>query len=59
VLANVALAVLDEYLAGHPGGPNTTRLERAKRRRHGKANYRLVRYADDFLVLVSGTRAAS
>jgi RNA-directed DNA polymerase len=57
VLANVAPAVLDEHVAGHPGGPNTTRVERAKRKRHRKANYRLVRYADDFLVLVSGTRA--
>jgi hypothetical protein len=26
------------------------------RRRHGQANYRLVRYADDFLMLVSGNR---
>jgi RNA-directed DNA polymerase len=57
VLANVALAVLDEHIAGQPGGPGTTRVERARRRRNGEANYRLVRYADDFLVLTSGTRA--
>jgi RNA-directed DNA polymerase len=57
VLANVALAVLDEHIARQPGGPDTTRIQRAKRRRHGQANYRLVRYADDFLVLVSGTQA--
>jgi hypothetical protein len=31
-------------------------VERARRRRHGLANYRLVRYADDFVVLVSGHR---
>ncbi|WP_326553885.1 group II intron maturase-specific domain-containing protein [Micromonospora sp. NBC_01813] len=55
-LSNVALSVLDEHFAQIPGGPSSSRVERAKRRRHGKANYRLVRYADDFLVLVSGTR---
>ncbi|GAA2714952.1 group II intron reverse transcriptase/maturase [Micromonospora olivasterospora] len=56
LLSNVALSVLDEHFAQIPGGPSSPRVERAKRRRHGKANYRLVRYADDFLVLVSGTR---
>ncbi len=28
--------------------------QRQKRRRHGLANYRLIRYADDFVVLVTG-----
>jgi RNA-directed DNA polymerase len=56
LLSNVALSVLDEHFAQIPGGPGSTRVERAKRRRHGQANYRVVRYADDFLVLVSGTR---
>ena len=56
LLSNVAPSVLDEHFAQIPGGPGSTRVERAKRRRHGQANYRLVRYADDFLVLVSGTR---
>jgi RNA-directed DNA polymerase len=56
LLANVALSVLDEYIAGIEGGPGSTQGERAKRKRQGKANYRLVRYADDFLVLVTGTR---
>jgi len=31
--------------------------QRQKRRRQGLANYRLVRYADDFVVLVTGERA--
>jgi RNA-directed DNA polymerase len=53
LLANVALSALDEYFAGHW----TDRVERAKRRRHGLANYRLIRYADDFAIMVSGTRA--
>lgn len=56
LLANVALTVLDDYVASAAGGPVTPGWERAKRRRQGKANYRLVRYADDFLILVSGTR---
>ena len=31
--------------------------QREQRRRKGLANYRLVRYADDWLVLVAGTQA--
>jgi RNA-directed DNA polymerase len=34
-----------------------TRVERARRRQHGHATYRLVRYADDFVVMVAGTKA--
>ncbi|MGF1597041.1 MAG: group II intron reverse transcriptase/maturase [Acidimicrobiales bacterium] len=53
LLANVALSVLDEHFTGRWDD----RVARAKRRRHGLANYRLVRYADDFVVMVSGTKA--
>ncbi len=52
VIANVALSVLDEHFAEY-------RLDRsalAKRRRHGLPNCRLVRYADDWVLAVSGTR---
>ncbi len=56
LLANIALSVLDQHIAGHPGGPGTTKIERSRRRRHAEVNVRLVRYADDFLVLVDGTR---
>jgi RNA-directed DNA polymerase len=56
LLSNVALSILDDLIAQDPGGPCSTKVERARRRRHGLPNYRLVRYADDFLVLVSGTR---
>jgi len=48
--------VLDEHIAQIPGGPSSTTVERAKRKRHGQANYRLIRYADDWLLLVAGTR---
>lgn len=57
VLSNVALSVLDEHIAQAPGGPGASQYERAKRRRHGLPNYRLVRYADDWCLAISGTQA--
>jgi len=54
-LANIALSVLDEHFAAKWAalGPEWTR---AKRRRAGEPVMRLVRYADDFVVMVHGTR---
>ncbi|GAF51481.1 group II intron reverse transcriptase/maturase [Rhodococcus wratislaviensis] len=57
LLANVALSVLDEHFAGIEGGPQTSPKRRFTRRQKGLPNYRLIRYADDFVILVSGTRA--
>jgi RNA-directed DNA polymerase len=57
LLANVALSVLDEHIAALPGGPAAGPNERAKRLRHGQQNFRLVRYADDWCLMVRGTRA--
>jgi len=57
LLSNVALSVLDEYIAHAPGGPATSSAEREKRRRHGRPNCRLVRFADDWCLLVHGTKA--
>ncbi|WP_371825684.1 reverse transcriptase domain-containing protein [Mycolicibacterium sp. TY66] len=54
LLANVALSVLDEHIAGLPGGPATGSVERARRLRHGQPNFRLVRYADDWCLMVRG-----
>ncbi len=56
LLANVALSVLDEHFAEawQAMGDSSARH---RRRRKGLATYRLVRYADDFVVLVNGTRA--
>ena len=34
-----------------------SRVDRARRRRHGQATYRLVGYADDFVVMIAGSRA--
>jgi RNA-directed DNA polymerase len=56
LLANVALSVLDRHFEeawqahNGPGG-------RWRHRARGHATYRLVRYADDFLVLVAGSHA--
>ena len=56
LLANIALSCLDEHFARKWAalGPE---WKRAKHRRAGGAIMRLVRYADDFVILVSGTRA--
>lgn len=54
-LANIALSVLDEHFTHkwEALGPEWTR---AKHRKAGVPTYRLVRYADDFVVMVKGTR---
>jgi RNA-directed DNA polymerase len=56
LLSNVALSVLDEHFANAPGGPHSNDTERRKRRRHGLPNHRLVRYADDWCLVISGTQ---
>ena len=55
LLANIALSVLDEHFTRkwEALGPEWTRI---KHRRAGGATMRLVRYADDFVVMVHGTR---
>jgi RNA-directed DNA polymerase len=57
LLANVALSVLDEHFAEVWETAMATPSDRQRRRRHGEANYRICRYADDFVVLVAGTKA--
>jgi len=56
LLANIALSVLDEHFTAkwEALGPAWTR---AKRRRAGTPAMRLIRYADDFVVMVAGQRA--
>ncbi|MFG2395348.1 group II intron reverse transcriptase/maturase [Streptomyces lavendulae] len=58
LLANIALSVLDEHLhrAWESGGELSTEYRRGRRRAKGLPSWRLVRYADDFVVLVHGTR---
>jgi RNA-directed DNA polymerase len=59
LLANIALSALDERLhrPWEPGGTMSTESRRAYRRRKGHPTWRVVRYADDFVVLVHGTQA--
>ena len=56
LLSNIALSILDEHFANKWAalGPQWTR---SKHRRAGGAVMRLVRYADDFVVLIVGKRA--
>ena len=58
LLANIALSVLDEDLHApwHAAGEMSTTSRRRRRRWKGLPNWRLVRYADDFVVLTDGTR---
>jgi len=56
LLSNIALSVLDDHFMQAweaMGG----RSGRETQRRNGKATYRLVRYADDWLLMVAGTEA--
>jgi RNA-directed DNA polymerase len=54
LLANIALSVLDDHFIQQWQTTMAIEQQRQKRRRQGLANYRLIRYADDFVVLVTG-----
>ena len=59
LLANIALSALDEHVMApwKPGGAMSTAGKRAYRRAKGRPTWRIIRYADDFVVLVHGSRA--
>ena len=57
LLANIYLSVLDRRFSDAWDNDMSPRWRRQKRRQKGLPNYRLVRYADDFLVLVHGTKS--
>ena len=57
LLANIALSVLDEHFADAWQTTSATPYQRWKRRQAGLPTYRLVRFADDFVVLVHGSQA--
>lgn len=57
LLSNVALSILDEYIAQAPGGHHASKYGRERRRRQGLPNFRLIRYADDWCLMVSGSQA--
>ena len=56
LLANIALSVLDDHFDQKWRQEMGTEWQRKKRRQHGQANYKIVRYADDFVLMVSGER---
>jgi RNA-directed DNA polymerase len=57
LLANIALGVLDEHFVQAWQAMGKTGSGRRHRRRRGLATYRLVRYADDWVIMVAGNRA--
>ncbi len=56
LLANIALSVLDDHFAQQWQDTMANEQQRQKRRRYGQPNYRLIRYADDFVIVVTGER---
>ncbi len=56
LLANIALSVLDDHFDQMWRQEMGTLSQRQKRKRHGQGNYKIVRYADDFVLMVSGER---
>jgi RNA-directed DNA polymerase len=57
LLANIALSALDEYFDRQWRQEMSTSYQRAKRVRNGLGNWRLIRFADDFVVTVFGERS--
>lgn len=55
LLANIALSALDDHFAEKWRATGSDTRRRGIRKRGG-ATYRLVRYADDFVIMVYGTR---
>jgi RNA-directed DNA polymerase len=56
LLANIALSVLDEHVCAK-WDAHWPRWRREVHRKRGGATYRIVRYADDFVIMVAGTKA--
>lgn len=59
LIFNVAMSVLDEHVMEpwKPGGSMSTSGRRSYRRSRGAPAWRIIRYADDFVILVNGERA--
>jgi RNA-directed DNA polymerase len=54
LLANIALSVLDDAFAEYHAEHMATSDQRRARKKQGLANWRLIRYCDDFVVVVTG-----
>ena len=55
LLANVALAALDDHFRARWAAMGT-QTQRYRAQQRGAGTYRLIRYADDFVVMVNGSR---
>jgi RNA-directed DNA polymerase len=56
LLANIALSALDDYFDRQRHQEMGTRWQRITRKRNGQGNWKLIRFADDFVLMVSGDR---
>ncbi len=56
LLANIALSALDDHFDQQWHQRMGTKAQRDTRRRHGQGNWKFIRYADDFVLMVSGDR---
>ena len=56
LMANIALSALDEHFDRQWRELMGTNYQRSKRVKAGLGNWRLIRYADDFVVMVCGER---
>ncbi len=56
LLSNIALSVLDEHITAAWATFGKNNQARSYRRKKGAPTYKIVRYADDFVIMVSGTR---
>lgn len=56
LLANIALSVLDDHFDQQWRKEMGSGYQRAKRKRNGQGNWKLIRYADDLVLMVSGDR---
>jgi RNA-directed DNA polymerase len=56
LLANIALSALDDHFDRQWRQEMGTEGKRARRKKNGLGNWRIVRFADDFVVMVAGER---
>jgi len=56
LLANIALSALDDHFDRQWRQEMGTAGQRRKRKKHGLGKWRLIRFADDFVLVVSGQR---
>src|SRR6059058_4726127 len=56
LLANIALSALDDHFSRQWHQEMGSDGQRRKRRQNGKGNWKIIRYADDFVLMVHGER---